>query len=261
MRGRASWLAAPRSTLWPTPWPAALCLLLAGAACRTVEHRAAPPSAGADAPGNWTLPHVERARQALQAHGLALTARTTSMVVHETRASFVAATGQREPALRAWATWDQVHLLHPRLWGDDSEAMRTERLTHELCHVALLHRFADEAAARAARVPRFVTEGACSVVAGQRRLPLSLALARAAGALPLTIDVFARDPDAAYAASHALAAWLVERHGPLVFAELFSAAAKDGGEGCVERALLALTRAPDVATLWRRVVDTAAAAP
>lgn len=200
---------------------------------------------------------MERAQRALQQHGLSLRARATSMVVYDDVASFAAATGQTEPALRAWTTWTTVHLLHPRLWGDDSDQTRTERITHELCHAALLHRFHDEQAARAARVPRFFTEGACSVIAAQRRLPLADVLARAHDGLPLTVDAFEQDPDMAYGAAHALAALLVEQHGPLVFATVMTTAAKDGTAGCVERALLALTGATDVARLWQGVVDSA----
>lgn len=200
--------------------------------------------------------HVERAQLRLRQHGLALRPRTLSIVVHDEVEAFRAATGQNEPALRAWTTFERMHLLHPRHWGDDSEATRTQRITHELCHAALLHHFADEAAARAARIPRFFTEGACSVVADQERLPPDEVVTRATGELPLTIDAFARDPEGAYAASTAVARLLVEEHGPLVFTRILSAAAQDGAAGCVERALLKRSGDRDVPALWQRVVDT-----
>lgn len=228
-------------------------MLAVASACRTPAADV-PSSSAADA--SWTMVHVERAQRALRAYGLALRPRTTSIAVHETTASFVAATGQEQAALRAWTTWGTVHLLHPRLWGDDGDAVRTQRLTHELCHAALLHSFADEPTAIAARVPRFFTEGACSVVAGQARVSPVEVIARAAGALPLTVDWFARDPDAAYGAAHALATLLERDYGPRAFATVMEAAARDGRAGCVERALLALTGAPSVPALWQRVVDS-----
>ncbi len=243
MRRRASWLLAC--------WSSALPLNLA--ACRTATP--ADPGARHTEPAAWTAPHVERAREQLRAFDLELPAGATRLVVHDTTASFVAATGHDEPALRAWTTWSAVHLMHPRRWGDDSEATRTERITHELCHAAVLHAFADQAAAVAARVPRFFAEGACSVVAGQARLPLGAVVARAAGALPLTVAWFTDDPDVAYGASHALAALVVRDHGTGAFARILEDAARDGRPGCVERALLALTGAPDVVALWRRAVD------
>lgn len=204
----------------------------------------------------WLRPHLEEARTRLLAHGLALP-RGLTLVVHEEPGEFRAATGQTEPALRAWTTFDRVHLVHPRHWGDDSPATRTARLTHELCHAALLHHFVDMDAAVAARIPRFFTEGACSVVAGQERLPLALVLAASNGALPLTIETFTRDPELAYGAAHALALELERAHGSRVFASVMEAAARDGAAGCVERALLTLTDAYDIPALWQRAVDSA----
>lgn len=213
------------------------------------------PPARSDLPP-WLRPHLEEAHARLLDRGLALP-RGLTVVVHEEPGEFRTATGQGELALRAWTTFERVHLLHPRHWGDDSPATRTARLTHELCHAALLHHFVDMDAAVAARIPRFFTEGACSVVAGQERLALVLVIAASRGALPLTIDAFARDPELAYGASHALALELERAHGPRVFATVMEAAATDGAAGCVERALLKLTGARDVPALWQRVVDSA----
>lgn len=244
MRGGAFWLCALGSTL---------------GALGVIGCASAPTAAStARAEPTWTAAHVERAQPRLREHGLSLRPRTLSIVVHDDIDAFRADTGQSEPALRAWTTFHRMHLLHPRHWGDDSETTRTQRITHELCHAALLHHFADEAAARAARVPRFFTEGVCTVVAGQERLPLAEIVARAPDELPLTIDAFERDPEVAYAASTALARLLVEEHGPLVFTRVLSAAAREGGPGCVERALLEVSGDRDVPALWQRVVDTVA---
>ncbi|MCC7071056.1 MAG: hypothetical protein IT383_07030 [Deltaproteobacteria bacterium] len=249
MARRASWLLACGSSA----------LLLIAAACQTPARVTASAAASSETP--WISAHLERAQQSLGAFGLVLGPGATTVVVHDTTASFVAATGHDEPALRAWTTWSTVHLLHPRLWGDDSDAVRTKRLTHELCHAALLHAFADEQAARTAELPRFFTEGACSVVAGQARVSLDKVLARADDDLPLTIDWFVKDPDVAYGAAHALATALVHEHGPGVFAQVMASAARDGRAGCVERAALTLAGAPDVPAWWRRVVDSAGRAP
>lgn len=238
-------------------WSSAV--LAASVGCQTPAREVARAASEQDA--SWTRVHVERAQRSLRAHGLALRPGTTSIAIHQTTASFVAATGAEQPALRAWTSWGAVHLLHPRLWGDDSDVVRTQRLTHELCHAALLHAFTDEQTAIAARVPRFFTEGACSIVAGQERLSTADVIAGAAGALPLTADWFVRDPDVAYGAARALAAMLERDHGPRVFAAVMESAARDGRAGCVERALLTVAGAVDVPSLWRRVVDSAAPSP
>lgn len=249
---QASWLTACWSSalLWAAG---------AGAACQTPAR--APVHEQGPAEHTWTEVHTARGQAALRAYGLALRPNATRIVVHDTTASFVAATGHDEPALRAWTTWSTVHLLHPRRWNEDSDVARAQRITHELCHAALLHAFADERSAIAARVPRFFTEGACSVIAMQRRLPLTDVITGAQGALPLTIEWFTDDPDVAYGASHALALWLVRQHGPGVFAQVVAVAAQDGRAGCVERALLTLTAAPDVPALWQRMVDSQGSAP
>lgn len=226
----------------------------AHAAATAPTHTPAPTQTAELPP--WLLPHLEDARAKLAAHGLALPP-AVKLVVHDETRSFVAATGQSQPALRAWTGFGRVDLLHPRLWGDDSPATRSARLTHELCHAALLGFFVDENAAATARIPRFFSEGACSVVAGQQRNPVAEVVAGAAGALPLTIDTFERDPDLAYGASHALAELLVQTHGPRVFARVMELAVRDGSAGCVERALLQLTDARDIPALWQRVVDSA----
>jgi hypothetical protein len=192
----------------------------------------------------------------LLAWGLVLRVDTT-VIVHADDASFRAATGQREPDLRAWTTFRTVELAPLSSWSDASPTGVRERLTHELCHAALYQRFRDDDGARAARIPRFFEEGACSVVAdqGARRIRLEDTVALAPP-MPLTVDVFEGDPQLAYSASHHLMALVAEKHGDHVFARILDEAVKDGAPGCVERALEKVTGA-DVRALWQMVIDSA----
>jgi hypothetical protein len=247
MRSGASGAAARGSSL-----VAALVLWAAGCASAPP---APSPSATPTAPAaDWATPYVAQARATLATYELPLPPEVP-LLVYADRASFARATGHDEPALDAWTAFDGVRLVDPRRWGDDSEATRAARLTHELCHVAMLRFFADEAAVRAARIPRFFTEGACSVIADQARLSPTEVVLRSGARLPLTAERFVTDPDVAYGAAHALAKELVHDYGPSVFSWILAEAAKDGSAGCVERALLSLTGAKDVPALWGRVVD------
>lgn len=100
-----------------------------------------------------------------------------TIVVDRDVHDFVMATGQTTPSLRAWSTWKTIHLLPPDTWTDPSSA--PSRIAHELCHLALWQRATEDVAAR---LPRFVSEGVCSVVAdqGEQRMPRDDVRARVA---------------------------------------------------------------------------------
>ncbi|MDP2344690.1 MAG: hypothetical protein Q8O67_27320 [Deltaproteobacteria bacterium] len=139
---------------------------------------------------------------------------TTTIIVHDDVYAFVKATGQTAPSLRAWSTFKTVHLLPPSTWSDPGPIAANKRLAHELCHVALWQAHGSEAEAVQARLPRFVVEGVCSVVAdqGDARQPREevLELARAGR----TVNF---DDDAAFSygfAHHVFAAVLACRGWP-----------------------------------------------
>jgi hypothetical protein len=184
-------------------------------------------------------PAVRAALPRLEAFGLAL-AHTVEVRVHGGVAAFVRATGQSDGWVRAWSTYDVVHLLPTRYWREDSELARVERLTHELTHVASFHALGPEEEARRIGVPFWFREGSASVVAGQaaRRMPLEMLAARAGERDPL------RDPPdaaSAYAAAHHAMAALARAHGDGVFARMLAAAREDGAPGALERALTRAT--------------------
>jgi hypothetical protein len=123
------------------------------------------------------------------------------VVVHANVRAFVAATGQTTPTLRAWTTWSTVHLLPRWTWRLDDDDATVARLTHELCHAALHQRHPDATTAERRRAPRFVTEGVCSVVAGQSRERAARDDVRRAVARGDRVD-FDDDPAFAYAYAH-----------------------------------------------------------
>lgn len=112
--------------------------------------------------GGFVAPLLPTARARLRSFGLRPRLKTT-VLVYDDVAAFAQATGQTVPSLRAWSSWSTIHLLPPSTWSDPTSA--PARLTHELCHLALWQRADDEEQAR--RLPRFVAEGVCSVVADQ----------------------------------------------------------------------------------------------
>jgi hypothetical protein len=173
----------------------------------------------------------------------------------------LAAVAGKDPAspeaqqLRAWTVFDAVHLAPLATWRDSTDDAVLARLTHELCHAGVEQRFGSAERARAARIPRFFEEGACSVVAAQGPARLSLDEVRARAAHdtpPLDPDSFTRDPQLAYAAAHHLMHALVE-HDPHAFRRILDRAVDDGAAGCVERAIEAET-ARSVADLWRELM-------
>jgi hypothetical protein len=142
-------------------------MLLSG--CATVPQ--APPSRTLDLPelgarvvvvgaAGFVIAALPAASARLQAFDLQLK-QETAIVVDVDVYAFVRATGQTNPALRAWSTDKTVHLLPPSTWRDSSPLAAEKKLAHELCHVALWQ------AHPQARIPRFVVEGLCSVVADQ----------------------------------------------------------------------------------------------
>lgn len=139
---------------------------------------------------------LDDARGVLLAWHLGLRVPST-IIVHDDVHAFVMATGQTTPSLRAWSTYDTVHLLPPETWTDPTST--TPRLAHELCHLALWQRVGRE---RAKNIPRFVGEGVCSVVAGQgeQRMPVDQVRAAASDDDARAIDF---DDDAAFSYGYA----------------------------------------------------------
>jgi hypothetical protein len=158
--------------------------------------------------------------------------------VARSRAQFEEETGQTDPLLRAWTEIDVVTFAPLETWSDRSPRAVAARVAHELCHAAIAQRFGSRERVRAAHLPRFFEEGACSVAADQAelRLPLQEVRARATEDV-LSADAFRRDPALSYAAAHHLMAAVRAAHGDDVFASIVDAAAEDGAPGCVERAL------------------------
>jgi hypothetical protein len=146
------------------------------------------------------------------------------IVVHDDVDSFVKATGQTTPTLRAWTTWDTVHLLPRDTWRSADVDAAASRLAHELCHAALLQRADDVAAARAHPVPRFVAEGLCSVAAQQGHARLSLDELRAAIVDGARVD-FDDSPAFSYAYAHHVFAAVVACRGPGALVAAWDAAA------------------------------------
>ncbi len=134
------------------------------------------------------------------------------MIVHDDVAGFVRATGRTTPSLRAWTTWQTVHLMPRATWQRGDEEAVVARLAHELCHAALVQRRDDFADALAHRGPRFVGEGVCSVVAeqGRERMPLATVRARIDDGARVDFD---DDPTFSYALAHHVFASFVACRG------------------------------------------------
>jgi hypothetical protein len=144
------------------------------------------------------------------------------VLVHDGVRGFVRATGQTTPSLRAWTTWDAIHLMPRSTWNDADEHATLARVTHELCHASLFHRRREERDARAHHAPRFVTEGVCSVVAnqGSDRLPLADVLRRR----DEDVD-FEADAVFAYGYAHHVFARVAACRGPTALAAVVDATA------------------------------------
>lgn len=194
-------------------------------------------SAGAEA---WVERALPAALERLERWHLRLDERV-ELRLYLDQPAFAAATGRREPWLRAWAGHATVHLLPPATWSDPSPEAQVERLTHELTHAAVFQALGEEGAAARVRPPLWFREGTSSVVAGQerRRMPLALVVERAGASDPL-VDAprwMSREHHVAYGAAHHVMAALAQRAGRDVIARVLASARADGEEGAVERAL------------------------
>jgi hypothetical protein len=232
---------------------------LARAWLRGTEVTLSVPRAGGDASVGWLLDALDHADGRLGRFGFGF--REPLLVrLHPSVASFVEATGQAAPWLRAWSGWAAVDLLALRFWEDRSVLATRERLTHEVSHCALFQAFGSREAAMRARIPWWFLEGTASVIAGQaaRRMPLAVVLEKANGN-PLDDEGLAkRAPALAYGAAHHAVAALVQAQGDLVLARVL-AAAGPGGAGAIEAALRREV-GDDTSRLWARVVAAGAAA-
>jgi hypothetical protein len=146
--------------------------------------------------------------------------RPVHVTIHDTVDSFVAATGQSTDTLRAWTTWDHVHLLTLSSWQDQRRSAVMRRLTHEMCHLGLLHRLGDERRAREARIPRAVGEGVCSVVADQASERMGIDEVTASLADGRSMD-FVDDSPFAYAVAHHVMAAIARCRGDETLLQLF----------------------------------------
>ena len=146
--------------------------------------------------------------------------RPVHVTIHGTVDSFVTATGQSTDTLRAWTTWDHVHLLTLSSWQDHRRSAVTRRLAHELCHLGLLQRLGDERQAREARIPRAVGEGVCSVVADQASDRMGKDEVSAALAEGRSMD-FVDDSSFAYAVAHHVMAAIAHCRGDESLLRLF----------------------------------------
>ncbi len=159
--------------------------------------------------GAFVVAALPQALAHLEAFQLALRVPST-ITVHDDVHAFVTATGRTTPTLRAWSTFDAIHLLPRDTWNDPSSSSTERRLAHELCHLALWQRSGVD---RARAIPRFVTEGACSVVAdqGSQRLPIEATRAREHEAGALDFD---DDSAFSYAYAHHVFAAVARCRGP-----------------------------------------------
>jgi len=165
--------------------------------------------------------------------------RPARLTVHHSVDSFVDATGQTTDSLRAWTSWDQLHLLTLSSWTDQGRPAVVRRLTHEACHIGLLQRFVDEDQARKAHLPRALTEGICSVVADQGvdRLDKAAVQQALAGGRPMD---FVDDSPFAYAVAHHVMAGIAACRGDAALLGLFDdVAAGATAAGALGRAPLA----------------------
>lgn len=198
------------------------------------------PRALPAAESGWIEDALPAALGRLAAFDLALRERT-ELRLHAGRASFVRDSGKDAPWLRAWASYEVVHLLPPATWRDGGAEARVERIAHELTHAAMFQRLGDEPAATRIAPPFWFNEGACSVVAGQahRRMPLAIAIERAGNDNPLLggSAVAAKDHQLAYGVAHHAVQLLIDRHGSGTIADVLERARVDGRRGAVGRAV------------------------
>ena len=220
---------------------AGLCLVTASLGCAPIRPASAPPrhisvlrehprvvlTRPAAAPASreaWVRRALPTALATLQSANLAVRQRS-ELRLHTTVRSFVLDTGQSAPWLRAWTTFTTVHLLTPDYWRDHSLEAKQERLTHELCHLAIYQRFPSNEAAREANIPNWFLEGSCSALAGQgkRRVPFDVLRARLRGADPLRAPPHSHH--LAYAAAHHAVAALIAARGLGVIAQIINGVA------------------------------------
>jgi hypothetical protein len=149
---------------------------------------------------------------------------------HATREEFERAAQHGGDGLRAWTSFDVVDFAPLADWTNSDDDAVIARLTHELCHAAVEQRFGTRERAHAARIPRFFTEGACTLVAGQERVDVGDAT------IP-DDDAFDANPAAAYARAYRTLLPLQARLGKRIFARILDDAAADGKPGCMLRAL------------------------
>ncbi len=121
--------------------------------------------------------------------------RPSRVLVHDDVHDFVMATKQTTPSLRAWSTFQTIHLLPPSTWTDPSST--SSRLAHELCHLSVWQRVGES---NAKAIPRFVTEGVCSVVADQGAARMPRQQVKDASDAGAAVNF---DDDAAYAYGYA----------------------------------------------------------
>lgn len=211
---------------------------------------AAQTSVAAAFAGEWILSMLPRARQTVEDAGFRFRTKV-AVIAHRDISEFVEATGRTNGRLRAWSTWDHVHLLDRAYWRDSSDGVAIARLTHELVHVGMFQTFASKSHALRAAIPFFFLEGAASVIARQSdaRMPLSLLKAR-----NTTLPVRQTGGAEAYGAAHHAGAFLAREFGNGIFADVTRLAASDGAEGAVERALKEKTGLSP-ASLWQRTLD------
>ena len=201
-----------------------------------------------DGPGDTGWVHVALPAALLQLARFDLSLRSdVHVTVHLDASALHRATGRSEPWLRAYTRAATVDVVDPALWRARTWPLPLERLTHELCHAAVLQRFASDEALRAARLPPWLSEGAASVVAcqGLRRMPIDVVTARAAGSNPLDPSWLERDHEVAYAAAHWAVALLVARTGPQIIVDLVDASRRVPLEQALHDAA-----GFDRATLW-----------
>ncbi len=187
------------------------------AALRTdvVSHAADTPTVtvravdGADADIARIVAALPTARSRLRTADL-LWRHEVTVTIHGSVHSFIKATGQTVPTLRAWSTWRAVQLLTIDSWQRDDDDEVGRRLTHELCHIGLWNRAGS--IDRARRLPRFISEGVCSVVADQVEQRIAAADVAADLDTGRSID-FDDDSAFAYAVAHHVIAGLARCHG------------------------------------------------
>ncbi len=159
--------------------------------------------------------------------------------IHSDPSTFIRATGQTVPTLRAWSTWHRVDLLTTDTWARATDLDVEQRLTHELCHLGSWHRASNEAQARL--LPRLVSEGVCSVVADQHTLRLDAEAVQNDLDNGRAID-FADDSSFAYAVAHHVVAGQVVCRGQASVTALidafYSGADVDTALGASPRALV-----------------------